>query len=154
MVGPPRLDGAEWVSRVADAGVGSLLFVTKGHDGMCYWPTALPSPRTDQDLLGEVCTQGGRSGVRIYAYYSMAIDDHQVREHPDWAFVDRDGVGCEAIGFRWACLNSPYGAYARTQIAEILEHYPVDSIWLDIYALGPRARKPWRRSADCRTRNR
>ncbi len=140
VTGPPTLDGTEWVRRVADAGVGSLLFVTKGHDGMCYWPTNLSSPHTEGDLLGEVCTEGARSNVRIYAYYSAAIDDFQVREHPDWAFEDRSGRGSEAIGFRWACLNSPYGAFVRAQVAEILENYAVDSIWLDIYALGPRDR--------------
>jgi len=140
VVGPPHLDATQWVGRMADAGIGSVLFVTKGHDGLCNWPTAQPAPHTSNDFLGEICRQGERSGVRVFAYYSMAIDDHQVETHPDWAFVDRDGVGCEAIGFRWACLNSPYGAFARAQIAEILSRYPVHAIWLDIYALGPRDR--------------
>lgn len=146
VVGPPDLDATQWVGRMAEAGIGSVLFVTKGHDGLCNWPTSLPAPHTSDDFLGEMCREGERSGVRVFAYYSMAIDDHQVGMHPDWAFVDRDGVGCEAIGFRWACLNSPYGALARAQIAEILAGYPVDAIWLDIYALGPRDRDclcPW-----------
>jgi hypothetical protein len=73
----------------------------------------------------------------VFAYYSMAIDDFQMRQHPDWAFIDRDGQPCTDIGFRWGCLNSPYGEFAETQLEEILAGYSIDALWLDIYALGP-----------------
>jgi hypothetical protein len=140
MIGPVRADGEAWIASASAAGIGSLLLVTKQHDGLCIWPTAADSPRVDGDFLGDVCRHGAAAGIKVYAYYSMAIDDAQVARHPDWAFVDRDGEGCEAIGFRWACLNSPYGAFVLAQLEEIVSAYAVDAIWLDIFALGPRDR--------------
>ena len=123
--------------RASAAGIGSLLLVTKQHDGVCIWPTALDSPHLENDFLGEMCGAAPGSGVRVFAYYSMAIDDFQMRQHPDWAFIDRDGQPCTDIGFRWGCLNSPYGEFAETQLEEILAGYSIDALWLDIYALGP-----------------
>jgi hypothetical protein len=139
-VGKPKLDATAWVGSAAASDIGSLLLVTKQHDGVCIWPSALDSPRSDGDFLGAVCREATQAGVKVFAYYSMAIDDYQVRREPSWAFVDRDGNGCEAIGFRWACLNSPYGDFVQTQIEEILSGYAVDALWLDIFALGPRDR--------------
>ena len=61
----------------------------------------------------------------------------QMRQHPDWAFIDRDGQPCTDIGFRWGCLNSPYGEFAETQLEEILAGYSIDALWLHIYAPAP-----------------
>jgi len=139
-VGEVQLHATEWVGRTAAAGIGSLLLVTKGHDGACIWPTALDSPRSEGDFLADVCNEAAGAGLRVFAYYSMAIDDFQVLQHPEWAFVDRLGEGCTDIGFRWACLNSPYGEFVQRQLEEILSGYPVDAVWLDIFAIGPRDR--------------
>jgi hypothetical protein len=100
----------------------------------------LPALTVEGDFLGAMCRAAGRAGVQIFAYYSVAIDDYQVRLHPDWAFVDIDGRGCGEIGFAWGCLNSPYGDFVLAQLEEILSSYPVDALWLDILALGPPGR--------------
>ncbi len=136
---PLRLDAEDWIRQCREAQIDSLLFVTKQHDGRCVWPTRLDAPTIghgyNRDFLGEICAAARSAGIDIVAYYSTAIDSAQVDRHPDWQFVDVEGKPSRAYGYAWVCLNSPYGEFALTQIAEILA-YDVQCIWLDILSLG------------------
>jgi hypothetical protein len=118
-----------------------LLLIAKQHDGRCIWPSRLPTLGVEGDFFGDVCRASAAAGIQVFAYYSVAIDAYQVELHPDWAYVDRNGEGCSDIGFSWACINSPYGEFVLGQIEELLTDYPVQSLWLDILALGPAGRE-------------
>lgn len=137
---PLRLDPAAWIAQCQAAGIQSLLFVTKHHDGRCVWPTRRDAPQIGHgyqgDFMGEICAEARRAGISIVAYYSSAIDTAQGERHPDWRFIDVDGHPSHAYGYIWVCLNSPYGEFALAQMEEILTAYEVQCLWLDIFALG------------------
>ena len=137
---PFRLDAREWIGRCRAAGIRSLLFVTKQHDGRCVFTTSFDAPGIGRwypgDFLGDICREARAADISIVAYYSSAIDTAQADRHPDWRFIDADGRASQAYGYTWVCLNSPYGAFALDQIGEILAGYDVQCIWLDILALG------------------
>ena len=134
--GHPGADAATWVELCRRAGVTSLLFVCKQQDGQCVYPTRLDAPSIELDLLRDITTLGGQAGIRIVAYYCVGIDTAQVDRHPDWAFRDAAGKPSYAYGAYWTCLNSPYRDFALAQLEEICAGYPVDCLWLDIFALG------------------
>src|SRR6266542_1857187 len=93
------LDPKQWVDRLAAAGLGSVLLIAKQCDGRCIWPTRMPALGTGEDFFGAMCRLAPAAGVQVYAYYSVALDSYQVELHPEWAFVDRDGMGCYDVGF-------------------------------------------------------
>ena len=114
---PFRLDAREWIGRCRTAGIRSLLFVTKQHDGRCVFTTSFDAPGLGRwypgDFLGDICREARAADISIVAYYSSAIDTAQADRHPDWRFIDADGRASQAYGYTWICLNSPYGGEPR-----------------------------------------
>ena len=93
-VGTTRLDAVEWVSRAADAGVGSLLLIAKQHDGRCIWPTHLPALGTDDDFFGAVIGAGVLEHVAnvgesldLLAQYG-GLDPATKGKPEDWVVLD------------------------------------------------------------------
>ena len=84
-----RADAREWVRLCQNAGIDSLLFVTKQHDGQCVFATKLDSPTIGHDFLADICAAAADAQIRIMAYYSVGIDAAQAERHPDWEFQDR-----------------------------------------------------------------
>jgi len=134
-----RFDARVWARGLREAGFESLIWLLKHHDGLLFF-AAKEGPRTERDFTAEIFEECRQVGLRVIAYYSAAIDDLAVRQHPDWKCVDVQGNGIRFHSypdFFYNCINSPYGEYALGHIAEAVERYRPDGIWLDILRYPP-----------------
>ena len=81
---PQQFDPDAWLDVAASAGMTSLCFTTKHHDGFCLWDTrqtdfnVMQSPY-GKDILGLLAEACQRRGVPLSLYYSI-VDWH----HPNY----------------------------------------------------------------------
>lgn len=104
---------------------------TKGHPGLSSYPTQVGTCGDlagDVDLLKMWRKLTERNGVALYAHHSSLWDETAVREHPDWALVDENGVPSDKY-------VSMFGPYLKErfipQVIEIATKYRLDGIWVD-----------------------
>lgn len=86
-----RFDPDAWAGLAVDAGAAYTVFVTKHHDGLCWWD----APNTDRtvlhdgprrNVLAEYATACERAGLTFGTYYSLL--DWSDARYPDRAYVD------------------------------------------------------------------
>jgi alpha-L-fucosidase len=86
-----RFDAEAWTDLVAEAGAGYTVFVSKHHDGLCWWD----APGTDRtvlrdgprrNVLAEYAAACDRAGITFGAYYSLL--DWADGRYPGQAYVD------------------------------------------------------------------
>lgn len=119
------------------AGVNSVEFVAKEHNGNCYYMTEI-GPRPKRDWLGEFVAAAKPRGMEVLAYYSLAWDTWAATTHPNWSQMTSEGKPFAGPWmFRNACLNTPYRDYVLHQLREIVSGYDVDSIWIDLVDWAP-----------------
>lgn len=131
-----RLDPADYVRAVAQAGFQSLLTQAKSHVGLCYYRTKLGRMHANmkgRDYLGEVLTECRRHGLQTRAYYSLVFDNWAFESHPDWRILPAAGYG-EILEGRYGavCPNSPYREQTLASLRELVGDYDFDVIWLDM----------------------
>ena len=111
------------------AGARYVVLVTKHHDGVLLWPSAIPNPhkarvgQSTRDLVGDLAAAVRSRDMRFGTYYSGGLDwtfggpaDHRPRRR------------CSA-----AIPQSPeYLAYADAHWHELIERYQPDVLWNDI----------------------
>ncbi len=123
------------------ASINSVTVFAKCHHGMSYYNTAvgIKHPALTIDLLGEMVKACRSRGIRVAVYYSVCWDAHAGAEHPEWLQVGLDGSPIRPkpferpyYGWETLCLNTPYTAYVRGQLEEILRGYDIDGLFLDI----------------------
>ena len=118
----------QWRSLFAASGARYCVFVTKHHDGVLLWPSAVPNPthgerwQSSRDLVGECAAAARGAGMRFGVYYSGGID---------WTV--------QGLGIRnWATLfaaipqDDTYRAYADSHWRELIARYQPDVLWNDI----------------------
>jgi alpha-L-fucosidase len=117
-----------WADIARDSGARYVVFVTKHHDGVLLWPSALSNPlhgarwQSRRDFVGELASAVRRRGLRFGAYYSGGYD---------WTF---GGLPMHdlpsAVG---AILQSDeYLAYADAHWRELIDRYEPSVLWNDI----------------------
>ncbi|MCD9023764.1 alpha-amylase family protein [Cohnella silvisoli] len=102
----------------------------KGHPGYAGFPTQVgwASRGIVKDSLAIWRKATRRHGIGLGIHYSGIVDHLAVREHPEWASVDAEGkTDPEA--------TSVFGPYVDEllipQLAEVVDLYDIDSVWLD-----------------------
>lgn len=138
---PVRFDPRKWARAAREAGMKYVVFVTKHHDGMNNWDTALsdfkvtapesPNSRLPHaDLTRTVVDAFRAEGLAIGLYYSH-IDWH----HPDGKYFSRehwdyDPGRIDSDPASW----ERFVAYEKGQLRELLTNYgKIDILWFDIY---------------------
>jgi Hypothetical glycosyl hydrolase 6/Beta-galactosidase trimerisation domain len=131
-----NLDGAMAAAR--DAGAESLMFYTQDHWGYAFYPSdsAVRHPHLKFDLFGTECSLARKAGISTMAYYSLQFNNQCAISHPDWAWVNEEGVPQRFYG-RWriVCLDTPYRQYVLSMVDEIFSRYEVDELFLDIFGI-------------------
>jgi hypothetical protein len=131
--------------------VNQINIFSKGHHGWSYYPTEVGNihPNLKIDLLGAQIEACHEIGVVCPIYYTVGWSANDAENHPEWCARNKDG-SLMATGYNaeakptekrpfgsWIMLcpaaGGPYHELIKSQVAEIIEKYPVDGFWFDIY---------------------
>jgi hypothetical protein len=145
-----QFDAEAFAQTLVEARVQSINLFAKCHHGYSYYPTTVgtPHPHLKTDLLGGQIEALHRHGIRCPIYVSVMWDELASQQHPEWLLVDQAGRVVNrpplSNAWGWATLDvsSGYGDYVLAQVEELLNHYEVDGIWLDICFALPNY-SPW-----------
>ncbi len=130
-------DARGFCEQLSEAGINSVEFVTKDHNGNCYYMTQI-GPKPKRDWLGEFVVAAKAREVEVLAYYSLAWDTYAATTYPEWSQRNQDGTPfTTGWRFRNVCPNTPYRKYVIEQIREIVCGYDVDGIWIDLVDWAP-----------------
>lgn len=124
------------VSAAREAGAESLMFYTQDHWGYALYPSESASrhPNLDYDLFGSEATAAAANGISTVAYYSLQFNNQCVMRHPEWGWVNEEGVPQKD---RWyiTCLDTPYRQYVLKMMEEIFSRYELQELFLDIFGI-------------------
>ncbi|HEV2369353.1 MAG TPA: alpha-L-fucosidase [Acidimicrobiales bacterium] len=128
LAGIERWDPAPWASLFAEAGARYVVLVTKHHDGVLLWPSAIPNPHREgawqsrRDVVGELAGAVRAAGMRFGTYYSGGLD---------WTF---GGLPITDLASLMAAVpqTPQYLAYADAHWRELIDRYRPDVLWNDI----------------------
>lgn len=131
-----RLDPADYVQRLRDAGVESAVVYAHSHVGHSNYPTKVGHMHpglNGRDVFGEILELCHRHGIKVVAYYSLIYNNWVYARHPDWRMTDVKGNHA-AYNNRYGvcCPNSPYRDYIEGEIREICENYEFGGLRYDM----------------------
>jgi hypothetical protein len=124
----------------AESGVDSVVAFAKCQYGNFYCNTRTGHKHEglgEHDFLRSLTRKLHEKNIEVLAYYSVAWDEREAHEHPEWLTEDSGG-GRDSAQFRWKtlCINSPYRGTVKKQLAEIAGETEVDGFWLDMTIIG------------------
>jgi len=137
-------DAGEFARTLEEAHVDYITVFARCNLGFAYYPTEIgivhPGLQVD-DLLGPMVAACHRRDIRVAAYFNAGLDHEHALRHREWCKVNQDGQVYETqtMGhfFRKMCLNTGYRQHLLSMVAEVLERYPVDGLFLDCFTLSP-----------------
>ena len=106
---PTEIDADQWVKTAKEAGMKTVLLVSKHHDGFCLWDSAYteydvgnPESGSHENVIKAVSDACNKYGINLGLYYS-AWDNN-------WDLTHGEGTEYDAA----------YNEYMRNQITELL----------------------------------
>ena len=128
---PKEFDAREIVALAQQAGMRSIVFTTKHHDGFCMFKTKTtdynsvdmtPSGRDYVRELSEACAE---AGMNFGLYYSLI----------DWNYPDAYPISSHNADF----ITPEHHEFSKAQVRELLTKYgPISELWFDMGSLQPR----------------
>lgn len=134
-------DPEEFAATLKAAHVDSITCFARCHHGWIYYDTRLNPerrhPHLTRNLLAEQIEACHAHGIRVPVYTSVQWDHYTANEHPEWLVLDERGAPrgtplYEPGFYRPLCVNSPYRAFLKAHVREIIEMLPIDGLFLDI----------------------
>ncbi len=131
-------DAAVFAQRLADAHVDYINFFAHCNLGFAYYPTKLgiPYPGMKGDMFGDLLRECHARGIGVTAYINIGLMHEQLRKHPDWCRMDKDGriyrdPENNQNFFRTCCYNNDgYHDFMLGMIREICA-YDIDGLFCD-----------------------
>ncbi len=127
---PTQFDAKRWIATVKNAGAKYIVFVTKHHDGFCFFDSKLTdytimSSPFNRDVTAELAKACHEAGIKLGLYYSVV----------DWYRPDYFGK-TRADWCRPQFMADKYESYIRYmhgQVRELCENYgEVAVVWFDL----------------------
>lgn len=133
-----RFDASAFQAALRAMRVASVnLFATCWH-GWSYFPSTTNPvhPGLSFDLLGAQIAAARAVGVRTVIYLSTGPHELDARRLVHQLKRGRDGAlqrtpGFDTAGFHVFCLSTSWQERVLATIAEVLQRYPCDGLWLD-----------------------
>ena len=121
---------------------------------MCYYPSKVFAPHPaliGRDLTGELIEALYREGIRAPLYTIIGWEENLAQTHPEWMQLTADGnfarLSTASDGkslepgryhfINW--LDPDYQNYFEAHLAELMERYPVDGLFVDMLVVHPKA---------------
>ena len=127
---PAEFDADEIVALAKEAGMRSIVFTSKHHDGFCMFRTSttgfnsVDATSTGRDFVRELSLACEREGIRFGLYFSL-IDWHYPYAYP---------ISSHNADF----ITEQHHELNKTQVRELLTSYgPVSELWFDMGSLTP-----------------
>lgn len=124
---PERWDAAEVVSLAKAAGMKSIVFTSKHHDGFCMYHTkytdynVVDATPFKRDPMKELADECAKQGMNFGVYFSLI----------DWNFP-----GNIITPHNADAVSAEHHRYNMKQVEEILTNYgPVSELWFDMGSL-------------------
>jgi alpha-L-fucosidase len=116
-----------WADLFAAAGARYVVLVTKHHDGVLLWPSAVPNPAkerwaSERDVVGDLAGAVRERGLKFGTYYSGGLD---------WTFGGLPMTDLKSM-FSAIPQSEDYLAYADAHWQELIDRYQPDVLWNDI----------------------
>lgn len=116
--------------------IDSINLFAKCHHGWAYYPSEANEihPNLDFDLLGAQIEAAHEIGVKTPLYFSAGFDEKLIVRRPELRFIHY-GIPPKDFtraGWHGICFNTEYTDIFCAQIAEALERYDADGIFVDI----------------------
>ncbi len=131
---PINWDPDEIVSLAKAAGMGSIVFTSKHHDGFCMYHSAhtdyniVDATPYGRDLMKELAEACERGGIAFGVYFSLI----------DWHFPQAYPISSHNAD----PITPEHYEYNLKQVEEIMTHYgPLSEIWFDMGSLTPEQSK-------------
>ena len=105
---------------------------------MAFYPTRLPyhyiNPYMKEKMLEQVIKKCHEQKIKVITRFDFSRIDKSIFDlHPDWAYMDSNGDRMINSDKYVTCINGPYVQEKAFEIiAEVLDHYPVDGIFLNM----------------------
>ncbi len=122
-----------------EAHINNLMVYCKDHWGASYYDTKIGRmhPGLKEDWLAKIKPVLQRNHIEFNAYYCLEYDNYAPTIHPEWRILKADGapLTCAYSKAQWKmpCYETGYRNYVLGQLAEIVEEYRPDSLFLDIF---------------------
>jgi len=134
-------DADAFADTLARAHVNSINVFALCHHGWLYYDTeafaTYRHPYLETNLLKEQIEACHARGIAAPIYISVQRNQQLMEEHPEWRVMEADGhlfgPGPYEDGFRHLlCLNTPYVAWLKALVSDVMASVPVDGFWFDI----------------------
>jgi len=128
-----RFDAPKLAELLGEGCIGAAELYCKDGYGINYYSTQLglgePYPR---DVAGELVAAAHARDIKLIVYYCFGCDARAGRHHPEWVMQDAQG-NAQWVGnqFPWMCINTGYRQFALDQIAELIDKYDADGLFID-----------------------
>ena len=127
---PERFDADEIAALAKEAGMRSIVFTSKHHDGFCMYDTettaynSMDMLHEGRDFVRELSEACSRHGLRFGLYYSLI----------DWNFPHAYPISSHNADF----VTKEHHEFSKAQVRELLTSYgPVSELWFDMGSLEP-----------------
>lgn len=127
---PRSFDAHEIVDLAQKAGMRSIVFTSKHHDGFCMFDTAtteydsVDSTPSGRDYIRELSEACAAAGVKFGLYYSLI----------DWNYPHAYPISSHNADF----VTPQHHEFNKAQVKELLSNYgPISELWFDMGALEP-----------------
>jgi len=124
-----KLDPDSWIKAAYEGGMNYVLIITKHHDGLAMWNTAVGTYNINhtgresdkRDIVAEAAAACHKYGIKLGLYYSI-WDRNWDRNHTT-----------ELTGLDQAALNQQYNDFALEHIKELMDgrYGEIAELWVD-----------------------
>ena len=127
---PTAFDAREIVALAQQAGMRSIVFTTKHHDGFCMFDTATTDynsvylTSSGRDYVRELSEACAEAGMKFGLYFSLI----------DWNYPHAYPISSHNCDF----VTPEHHEFSKAQVRELLTKYgPISELWFDMGSLQP-----------------
>ena len=125
----------KYIEASAGAHIQDMIFMSKDAYGNAYYNSSLVAKNRliRSDYLQRAIETGKGCQVGIYAYYNVLLDDKIATRYPQYRMIDSEGNPVIAYDYyKILCPNSPYLTIVKDRIGDLVTHYDIKGLFLDI----------------------